>query len=30
MVQVVTLFVVQSTASPAVKSLIISKVDEMR
>lgn len=30
MVQVVTLFAVQSTASPLIKSLIVSKVDEMR
>ena len=30
MVQVVTLFVVQSPASPAIKSLILTKVDEMR
>lgn len=30
LVQVVTLFAVQSTASPVIKSLIISKVDELR
>ena len=30
MVQVVTLFVVQSLASPSIKSLILTKVDEMR
>jgi hypothetical protein len=30
MVQVVTLFVVQSPASPSIKSLILTKVDEMR
>ena len=30
MVQVVTLFAVQSTASPVIKSLLISRVDELR